>query len=76
MWVPTTEIGLPSTVRSTTSAARRTRSARSTRMRTSRVDSTGRSGRTSTAIPKVPGSASKKRGSARTLSGSGRSPSR
>ena len=60
MWVPATDIGTPSTVRSTTSAARWTRSARSRRMGTRRVASIGRSGRTSTAIPMVPGSASRR----------------
>ena len=75
MWVPTTEIGVPSTVRSTTSAARRTRSARSPLIGTRRLDSTARSGRTSTAMPKVPGSASCQRGSDCTLSGRGRTPS-
>ena len=75
MWVPATEIGLPSTVRSTTSAARRTRSARRTLMCTSRVASIGSSGRTSTAMPHVPGSASCQRAMARTRAGCGRTPS-
>ena len=76
MWVPTTEIGRPSTVRSTTSAARSTRSARSPLMGTTLVLSMGSSGRTSTAIPSVPGSARCQRSNAWTLSGKGRSPSR
>ena len=75
MWVPATETGLPSTVRSTTSAARRTVSARSTLMGTSRVASIGSSGRTRTAMPHVPGSASCQRAMACTRADCGRTPS-
>ena len=75
MCVPTTESGRPATVRSTTSAARRTPSARSWRSGKTLVASTASSGRTSTAMPHVPGSASCQRASACTLAGWGRTPS-
>ncbi len=75
MWVPATDSGVPSTVTSTTSAARRTRSARRALMGTTRVASMGSSGRTSTAIPNAPCSASCQRARARTCAGRGRTPS-
>jgi len=61
---------------SITSAARTVRSARSMLMWTRRVASIGSSGRTKRAISIVPGSASRQRAKALTLSGSGRMPSR
>jgi len=57
MWMPATEIGRPSTVRSTTMAARCRGSERSWRRGTTRHASTGSEGRTRTAIPVDPGCA-------------------
>ena len=75
MCVPATEIGCPSTVRSTTNAARRTRSARRVRIGNNLVASIGSEGRTRTAMPQLPSSASCQRGNACTRADTGRTPS-
>ncbi len=54
MWVPTTDSGTPSTVRSTTMAARCTRSRANVGRCSVRVPSTASAWRVSTAMPQLP----------------------